>query len=235
MSSTLGSPPTSPPPNPPAQSGPASSQARVPPATRASAPGWRDPRLWIGVAIVAASVLVGTRVLAAADDTVAVWVLADDAGVGKVIAPDDLVAERVRFADEAALDRYLAVDEALPEGLRLLRGIGAGELLPRAALGEAGLGELFEVSLPVAPLLVPPSVTSGSVVDIYLSERSASDERRASGPALSEVTVVDAPPPEEAFAVGGDRQVVLAVEPDAVADFYATLGALGDPVITVVR
>lgn len=207
----------------------------MPPATRASAPGWRDPRLWVGVAIVAASVLVGTRVLAAADDTVAVWVLAEDAGVGEVLAPDDLVAERVRFADEAALGRYLAVDEALPDGLRLLRGIGAGELLPRAALGDADLGDTFEVSLPVAPLLVPPSVTAGSVVDVYLSDRSVSDQRRADGPALSEVRVVDAPPPEEAFAVGGDRQVVLAVAPEAVADFYAALDALGDPVVTVVR
>lgn len=184
---------------------------------------------------MAASVLVGTRVLAAADDTVAVWVLADDAGVGEVLAPDDLVAERVRFADDAALERYLAVDEALPDGLRLLRGIGAGELLPRAALGDADLGDTFEVSLPVAPLLVPPSVTAGSVVDVYLSDRSASDERRAAGPALSEVRVVDAPPPEEAFAVGGDRQVVLAVAPETVADFYAALDALGDPVVTVVR
>lgn len=207
----------------------------MPPATRVTSPGWRDPRLWVGVAIVAASVLVGTRVLAAADDTVAVWVLADDAGVGEVLAPDDLVAERVRFADDAALARYLAVDEALPDGLRLLRGIGAGELLPRAALGDADLGDTFEVSLPVAPLLVPPSVTAGSVVDVYLSDRSASDERRADGPALSEVRVVDAPPPEEAFAVGGDRQVVLAVAPEAVSDFYAALDALGDPVVTVVR
>ena len=211
----------------------------MPSATRLSAPGWRDPRLWVGVAIVAASVLLGTRVLAAADDTVAVWVLAEDAGVGEVLAPDDLVAERVRFADDEALDRYLTVDEALPGGLQLLRGLGAGELLPRAALGEAGPTDTFEISLPLAPLLVPPSVTSGSVVDVYLSDRSASGERRAAGsavgPALSEVRVVDAPPPEEAFAVGGDRQVVLAVDADAVADFYAALDALGDPVVTVVR
>ena len=34
-----------------------------PPAVRASTPGWRDPRLWVGVAIVAVSVVGGARLL----------------------------------------------------------------------------------------------------------------------------------------------------------------------------
>ena len=40
-------------------------------APGAPPPGWRDPRLWIGVAIVAVSVLVGALVLGTSDDTVA--------------------------------------------------------------------------------------------------------------------------------------------------------------------
>ena len=35
-----------------------------------------DPRLWVGVAIVAVCVVAGARLLAAADDTVAVWAVA---------------------------------------------------------------------------------------------------------------------------------------------------------------
>ena len=219
MSSTLGSP--------------------VPPARRSGAPGWRDPRLWIGIAIVAASVLVGSRVLAAADDTVALWVLADDAGVGEALSPDDLVSERVRFADGDEVERYLAVEEPLPDELRLLRGLGAGELLPRAALGAADAADTVEISLPVAPLLVPPAVAAGSVVDIYLSDRSApaSEGGRSTptGPALAEVSVVAAPAAQETFAASGDRQVVLAVDTDAVPDFYAAMDAMGDAVVTVVR
>ena len=45
----------------------------VPAALRGQRPAWRDPRLWIGIVLVAASVVVGARVLAAADDTVQVW------------------------------------------------------------------------------------------------------------------------------------------------------------------
>ena len=106
----------------------------VPAAVRSSPPGWRDPRLWVGVAIVAASVLVGVRVLAAADESVAVWAVAADVGAGDRLGEADLVTTRVRFTDGEALERYFTVEDTLPEDLRLLRGLAAGELLPRAAL-----------------------------------------------------------------------------------------------------
>src|SRR6478736_5540715 len=57
----------------------------TPTAVRATRPGWRDPRLWVGVLIVAVSVVAGARVLAAADDTVAVWAVAADAGPGAAL------------------------------------------------------------------------------------------------------------------------------------------------------
>lgn len=222
MSSTLGSPP-------------------VPSARRAVTPGWRDPRLWIGVAIVAASVLVGARVLASADDTVAVWAVSTDTGAGEALSSEDLVTQRVRFADEEALARYYAVDDALPGELRLLRSMGSGELLPRAAVGSAEAQGTAEISLAVAPLLLPPAVGTGSVVDVYLSERAGAAARAgredvpAAVPALSEVSVVQAPPPDETFAASGDRQLVLAVATEDVGAFYGRLDALGDPVVTIVR
>jgi hypothetical protein len=207
-----------------------------PPATRAAAPGWRDPRLWVGVTIVAASVVAGSRVLAAADDTVAVWTVGQDAAAGEVLAPDDLVSERVRFADESLLAGYFTTDDALPDDLRLLRGLGAGELLPRAAIGEADATGTVEISVAVAPLQVPPAVTSGSVVDVYLTDRAAQARGEAAAePVLTEVTVVEAPRVEETFATSGERQVVLAVDADAVGTFYGALDAMAEPVVTVVR
>lgn len=240
MTSTLGSPTASP--TPPAPRPPGSTTAGVPPASRVSRPGWRDPRLWVGVAIVAASVVLGSRVLASADDTVAVWVVAEDAVAGEVLDPDDLDTARLRFADGDRLARYFTVDDVLPEALRLRRGLGAGDLLPRDALGEEALADTVELPVPVAPLLVPPAVTAGSVVDVYVSDRGAtsgSDRRRVetepSLPALAAVSVVDAPRPDEAFAASGDRQIVLAVEAAAVATFYGVMDAMNDPVVSIVR
>ncbi len=56
--------------------------AAVPRATRSRRPGWRNPRLLLGIVLVAGSVVLGARLLAAADDTVAVWAVAADLPTG---------------------------------------------------------------------------------------------------------------------------------------------------------
>src|SRR5687768_11311810 len=57
----------------------------APQAVRATRPGWRDPRLWVGILIVAVSVVAGARLLAAADDTVTVWTAVRDMGAGDTV------------------------------------------------------------------------------------------------------------------------------------------------------
>lgn len=215
------------------------SQAGTPVAVRASTPGWRDPRLWIGVLLVAVSVVAGARIIASADDTVAVWTAAGDLGAGDQVTAGDLVATRVQFAEGDGLDSYFTVDDELPSDLELTRGVAAGELLPRAAVGPAGESNTLQVPLAVDAEQVPGAVQSGSVVDIYLvassSRGKAGRDPDPSEPALGAVTVVDAPALDEGFAASGKRQLVLAV-PDADARrFFALLGSLDNPLVTVVR
>ena len=209
-----------------------------PPAVRAATPGWRDPRLWVGVAIVAVSVVAGSRLLAAADDSVPVWAVAGDMGVGDTVTADDLVAREVRFVDPGQLDTYFPADQELPADLSLRRGVGAGELLPRAAVGAAADTETLHLPVAVDVALVPPSVRPGSVVDVYLTGASGEDAPGASArgrPVLTEVTVIDAPPLDEGFAVSGRRQLVLGVGEDDAARFFRLVGALDAPTLTVVR
>src|SRR4051795_5288979 len=149
-------------------SGGVASMLDVPPALRGHRPAWRDPRLWIGIVLVAASVVVGARVFAAADDTVQVWTAAGDLGAGQRVEADDLVAQRVRFADRDALAGYFTVDDELPADLELTRSVGKGELLPRAAVGTPDDTGLVEVPIAVEPELVPPNVERGDVVDVYV-------------------------------------------------------------------
>jgi hypothetical protein len=211
--------------------------AAVPSAVRARPPGWRDPRLWVGLLIVALSVVGGSRLLAAADDTVAVWAVAADSGPGSTLTSADLVVRRVRFADDGDLAAYYAADATLPSDLRLVRGVGAGELLPRSAVGsaeqQAGL-----VQLPVAVEAdhVPPAVRTGSVVDVYLlGDGRAGRPSDPGAPVLKNVTVVDAPAVDGGFGVaGGTRQLVLAVPEDAATAYFVALAAVDTPLLTVV-
>src|SRR3954453_17468240 len=150
----------------------------TPAARRAAAPGWRDPRLWVGVAIVAASVLVGALVLGSSDDTVPVWAAGDAMGAGHVLTSDDLTVRRVHFADDGDAALYLPADQQLPADLRLLHAAGAGEpgrspgggaggLVPQSAVGPASGVSLREVPVSVAPDQVPGRVGVGDVVDVY--------------------------------------------------------------------
>lgn len=210
----------------------------MPPAARATTPGWRDPRLWVGLLIVAVSVVAGARLLAAADDTVAVWAVATDAGPGARLTEADLVAQRVRFADTADLDSYYRADDTLPGDLWLVRGIGAGELLPRTAVGADGQ-QAGTVELPVAVESdqVPAAVHAGSVVDVYLlGGAGARGSTGDGGPILREATVVDAPSVDASFgSAGGRRQLVLAVPEDDAAAYFRAVSALDAPSLTVVR
>ena len=210
----------------------------TPTARRASAPGWRDPRLWIGVGLVAASVLVGALVLGTSDDTVAVWAATEAMGPGHALTADDLTVRRVGFADAADADLYVGADEQLPSGVHLLHGVAAGELLPRAAVGSEETSALREVPVSVASDQVPGSVGEGDVVDVYLrpSTRSGcSGTPVCSGrPVLAAVTVLDAPPPDQAFGSEGGRMLVLGVRDHDAHRFFRLLATTDDPALTVV-
>ena len=207
----------------------------APAAVRVSRPGWRDPRLWVGVLIVLVSVVAGARVLAAADDTVAVWATARDMGAGDTVEVRDLVVRRIRFGELGGLDRYFAAGSELPPGLQLTRGVGQGELLPRSAVGPVGDDGLVQLPVAVEAELVPPSVAAGSVVDLYVLSSGGGRCPSGCAPVLEQVTVVSASSLDEGFGASGRRQLVLGVAEDQARGYFEVYGAVDTPTLTVVR
>ena len=142
----------------------------VPPVSvvrRVSAPSWRDPRLLIGLALVLASVVLGARVVGAAQATVGVWALARDVGAGQSLTAADLRVVEVHL-DEGTGTAYLeASTGALDADLVALRGLRAGELLPLSALGRSGDLTSRPVTVPVAGN-VPQGVQVGALVDLWV-------------------------------------------------------------------
>lgn len=192
------------------------------PAQRASSPGWRDPRLWIGVTLVAVSVVVGARVVGGDDDSVAMWSLRSDMAPGDMVTPSDLVTSRVRFSNPADVDRYFTAADTLPASRHLVRGIGAGELLPRSGLGESD-PDTVQVSVSVPRTLVPPTVSTGATVDLWITPAGSSGGEGAKR-AVESVVVVEAPSaPSDLAGSATERQVVLSIpdEEDALAKVIA--------------
>lgn len=201
------------------------------PAERNSTPGWRDPRMWLGIVIVAVSVVGGVRLVGAADDSISVWSVTEDAGAGTTLEPDQLSARRIRFVDAVDADRYLRTDDTLPAELFLTRPIGAGELLPRAALGAAEDQEIVEVPIGVSGDSVPPSVETGSRIDVYVD---AADEGKPARLLLEDVVVVAAPDADAGLGSSDIRQLVLGVPVADASSLPQVLGATSGGEVTVV-
>ncbi|TNM60040.1 hypothetical protein FHN55_19840 [Streptomyces sp. NP160] len=135
-------------------------------AARLRAPSWRDPRLVVGLVLVLASVLVGARVVSAADSTVPVWVAAHTLVPGEEITAEDVRAVRVHL--EGGAGGYLAADAQPPHGAVALREVGSGDLLPRSAVGSAAALTTRPVGLPVTGPL-PSGLVAGALVDVWVT------------------------------------------------------------------
>jgi hypothetical protein len=214
------------------------------PGTAASVPGsaprrvrpprWLDLRLVLGVLLVLGSVLLGARVVAAADATVPVWSAAGDLAAGTVLIAGDLVAVDVRLDDVAGA--YLATSTR-PEGRTLARAVRSGELLPRTALEEPA--ELVQLALPVQAGYVPPGLERGQVVDVYAVADPAAGATAAGDGSVA--LVVAAAPVQ---AISGRTEGVLSTATTTVQVVVsvpteqapAVLGAIGGrPLVVVVH
>jgi len=211
-----------------------------PPATRAGRAGWRDPRLLVGVALVAVAALLGATVVGD-QDTTAVWAARGPLAEGQAVDPDDLVVRELRFADEAAASRYVAADGPVPDGLTLTRDVGGGELLPVGALGEGG-ETLVEVPLTVAAEAVPATVRAGSVVDVWVTPdpdlvAGATDAEAAEDAVLvfASVRVVAVSRPGGALGPAATRQVIVGLDSDAEATLPRALGRVARGDVVLVR
>jgi hypothetical protein len=187
----------------------------------------------VGIVLVTASVVVGARTMASADDSVRVWALARDATAGETLDADDLVATRVRFID-AGTERYLAVGEPLPDELHVERALGEGELLPAAALGEPAAEEHLRISLALPTEEVPTGVGRGAEVDVWVVGDGARGRSRATM-VLPAAVVLDVPREAESFVgASGRRQLVLGVPEARSAALGVVLGASGSGGVRIV-
>src|SRR5699024_3205769 len=133
---------------------------------RVRRPSWRDPRLGVGVLLVAGSVALGSWTVSRADDTVTVYTTATVLSPGDQVDVEDLVATQVQVP--ALAETYLTPGEEPATGLVVLRTVGEGEMVPLAALGSAQSVQVRTVTVPVDAALAE-SIRPGAVVDLWVA------------------------------------------------------------------
>lgn len=206
---------------------------------RLRGPSWLDLRLVLGVLLVLGSVVVGARVIGAADESVTVWAAARDLSAGTTLRERDLELVAVRLFESGPA--YLAAEADLP-GRVLDRPVRAGELVPASALQE--VTDRVSVALPVDEAAVPFDLGRGQLVDVY-----ATGPERQGGPtvtrlvlAAAPVQAVDGEDEGVLSSAGGLRQIVVSVPSAEAGELLAAiagrdlaLAVLDDPVVPADR
>lgn len=212
------------------------SEQASPPAVRVERSRWRDPRLVVGLALVAVSALLGARLLGAADESVGVWVAKRDLDSGRPLTTGDVRSRQVRFAGQRDADRYLSSDQPPPSAAVLSRAVGAGEIVPRQALTPASRTAVTEVPLSVNTEAVPSTVGTGSVVDVWVTPEQADTGRpqtRRSVLVFDDVSVVSAPRAGTSLGPSATRQVIVGVSDAQASALPTALTALAGGAVTI--
>ncbi|MET0590769.1 MAG: hypothetical protein ABWZ77_06295 [Naasia sp.] len=187
-----------------------------------------DARLVLGAVLVVGSVAGVVGLVSSLDRTVVVYAAARSLAVGQQVTTDDLVLADVRLGSTEA--EYLRA-EALPEdGAVVVRAIAEGELVPRAALGQAEEVDVTSVVVASSGELAE-GVVAGARVDVWAA---AQVEMGRFGPPRVLVAGAGVARTIETAAFGGSGEtaVEIVVPRDDVA---AVLDAVaGDAAISLI-
>lgn len=188
---------------------------------------WADARFFLGLVLIAASVAGVWFVVAAARQTTPVLAAAH------TIVPGDAVdAGSVRVVDVALGVNgpvYLDPDD-VESGLIATRTIGEGELVPVAALGEAGTADTTSIVVH-SSTDVPGAVDTGSVVEVWAAARE--DDGDLGAPEILVADAVVARVARDDAVIGGSAVSLELVIPRE--DVSAALAAIStDAAISVI-
>lgn len=201
----------------------------VPVARRVRRPSWRDPRLGVGVLLVAGSVALGAWAVQDAAGTVQVYAARHTLPTGTALSEDAVVVLDVRVPADA----YLPVDGGLPQDAVLTRPVGAGELLPAAAVGSAEDVAVRPVVVPVGGTL-PSRVAPGTRVDLWATADPGAIGAEPPAPQLVAADLELADVLEDDSVLGSGASVELLVPEGDVAEVLAARAQDGELVLVPV-
>ncbi|MGO2003469.1 hypothetical protein [Arthrobacter rhombi] len=191
------------------------------PARRLRKPGWRDPRLIVGILLVVVAVAGVLTLLSVQNKTVPVYVANQDISMGEKVESTGLDVVDVRL--DSVQDHYLTAQEALAEGLQANTLIRSGELVPLASLGGSDPQGRKPLSVELSKDL-PVAVAVGTRVDVWAAERGANSTTFEDPKKLLETVEVSAIHELDSGFGGTSGQVVeLLVSDEDLPDMISAL------------
>ena len=182
-----------------------------------------DPRIVLGLVLVAVSTLGVTGVVQGLDRTEPIYRAAGPLVAGARISAADLVSTPVRLGPANPL--YLT-GPVPADGYVVTRTIAAGEMVPLSALGSASAVDVASVVVDLSTRL-SGSIVAGAVVDVWSAPRKPGSTTEYGAPVVlvSGATVVRTIAPQGIVQAAQQNTVELQVPRDDVA---AVLQAVAD-------
>jgi hypothetical protein len=205
--------------------------AVAPMGRRLSRPGLRDRRLLAGVLLILVSALLGARLLGTGSEGAAVWVARGDLPAGLALRGADLLPTTADVASGAS--PYLSAERPVPEGLVLVRDVGAGELVAASALAPASAAAAHRtVAVPVEPFHGAEDLARGDRVDVYVtpSQEGAGPVTPVLLASAAEVVMVDG---DDGRFGGGEASGIAVSVPES--EVATVVGGIGGGRVDVVR
>lgn len=131
-----------------------------------------DPRLLIGIVLVAASAVGTWGLVTSLDDGRDAAVARVTLTPGVVVSADEVRSESVRLG--VTDEHYLSPEDLADGGLVTTRTIGAGELIPRSAVADEASTDLATVVVQSRGAL-PSTTGPGSIVDVWTARPAERD------------------------------------------------------------
>lgn len=183
-------------------------------ARRIRPPGWRDPRLIVGIVLVTLSVTGVVTLVHNIDDRQGYWAASNDIVPGAKVSAEDFHVVQASMSESA--DHYWLADRQLPDEFVVTSTILQGELLAQRQVTGSDPDGRQQVGLRVSEDM-PASIATGSRVDVWVAAASE-DGRGYDEPhkmiANAEVTGTDEN--SSAFAAANTTTVYLMLSQDAV-------------------
>lgn len=144
-------------------------------APRLRRPGWKDPRLLVGILLVLLSVAGTVALVQSLDRSEGYWAAGQDLVPGAVVEPDQLTVVQARLGEAA--DDYLPAERPLPADASVVGTVRQGELIPVGAVAGVDPESRQAVALTLEDPL-PEGTGPGARVDVWIA---AADGRQGFG------------------------------------------------------
>lgn len=172
---------------------------------------WKEPRLLLGLFLVAVSIVGIVFLVNAMDERTGVYVATADITLGEPLSENNVQIMQVQLGE--SLQHYLRADPNALDELRANTFIGAGQLIAHDFITDSDLGSRRPINIDL-PVDLSPAITPGSRVDVWIAERESGTATYGT-PALLATLVEVSARTERAAGLVGQRGVnlELLVEP----------------------